>query len=79
MTTKFEVARLGKYEDWIDQQISETVREIVTEFYSVDDPSELSREQIDSINEWVEEHDPFFLGPRFREMIDDWYYENEES
>ena len=77
MTKQFEVPRLHKYEDWVDQQIADTVHEIVTEFYEVDSFDELTEEQVDSINQWVEENDPFFLGPRFREMIDNWYYENE--
>lgn len=79
MTKQFEVPRLHKYEDWVDQQIADTVHEIVTEFYEVDGFDELTEEQVDSINQWVEVNDPFFLGPRFREMIDNWYYENEEQ
>ena len=79
MNKPFEVARLGKYEDWIDQQICDTVYEIITEFYGVDDPNELTAEQINDVQQWCEEHDPHYLGPRFREVIDDWYYENGES
>ena len=79
MAKQFEVARLGKYEDWIDQQICDTVYEIITEFYSVDDPNELTVEQINDVQQWCEEHDPHYLGPRFREVIDDWHYENGEE
>jgi len=76
MTKKFEVVRLHKYEDWIDQQIADTVYELINDFYGVDDPNDLTAEQINSISEWVEQHDSFYLGPRFRLVIDDWNYEN---
>lgn len=76
MTKQFEVVRLHKYEEWIDQQICDTVYELITDFYGVDDPNTLSEEQINSIKDWVEENDPMYLGPRFNEVIDDWYYEN---
>jgi hypothetical protein len=79
MSKPFEVPRLDKYEDWVDQQICDTVYEIITEFYGVEDPNELTLEQINSIEEWAEKNDPFYLGPRFREVIDDWKYENEET
>ena len=79
MSKAFEVPRLGKYEDWVDQQISDTVYELITEFYGVEDPNELTEEQIQSVQQWCEQHDPFYLGPRFREVVDDWYYTNAEE
>lgn len=79
MAKQFEVPRLDKYEDWVDQQICDTVYELITEFYGVEDPNELTLEQITSIEEWTGKNDPFYLGPRFREIIDDWKYENEVS
>ena len=79
MSKPFEVNRLGKYEDWVDQQISDTVYELITEFYGVDDPNELSEEQIQSVQQWCEQNDPFYLGPRFREVVEDWYYTNSDE
>lgn len=79
MDKPFDVPRLHKYEDWVDQQIADTVYELVTEFYNIEDTNQLTEEQLKSISEWVDREDPYFLGPRFREMIDDWYYENGDS
>ena len=52
---KFEMRKPHKAEEYYENQIIEQVYEVITEFYGVDEITEITQEQINDIEEWREE------------------------
>lgn len=76
---KFEIPRLHKIEENIWYQIDEMVYQSVTDFYGVEMTEELTEEQVDSIQEYVNSFDenvgglyPMFVSS-LQNVIDQWH------
>ena len=77
----FEWNRIHKWEDNLEQSITESVFEVICEFYGVDDASELTQEQRDDVEGFREndlsEYSVMQIG--FSNFISYWDDENYEE
>ena len=77
----FEWNRIHKWEDNLEQSITESVFEVICEFYRVDDVSELTQEQRDDVEGFREndlgEYSVMQIG--FSNFISYWDDENYEE
>jgi hypothetical protein len=63
-----------KTEEWIENEISEAVFNIVTEQYGIEDVTELSKDQLNEVMQWAENHLPAFslLKVGFTNISESW-------
>jgi hypothetical protein len=81
MSEEFEVKKLHKWADNIESILSDWASEEIEVFYGVDDILELTGEQIQEVENWVDletgtGYDYVLIG--FRNLISFWEGENQE-
>lgn len=80
MRNKFEWERMYKWEDNYEQEIANDVRSQISEHYGVEDEFDLTKEQIQEVEEFREsmnEYSVMYSG--FTAIIDSWYSEYEDD
>lgn len=74
----FEWNRIHKWEENIEREVTDSVREYVCEFYGVDEIGELTEEQMNEVQafrEELNEYSPMQWG--FSNIYSEWEMENE--
>jgi len=74
----FNWPRSHKFDEWVEQQMIESVYEYILEFYNIKDINELTQEQIDDIEKWryedLSEYSPLQWGFSF--LVAEWDMNN---
>ena len=75
---KFEWKRQGKTLDRLENEATESAEEVVKSFFSVENSSSLTEEQMREVYEYSESDDfDSFLGLALRNIVNYWQDENE--
>ena len=82
MTQKFDVPKIHKWADNIENILTEWSIETVQEHFGVDDTDQLTPEQINEVRDYVDESDDKWynwvtLG--FRNVVNSWDIENDND
>ena len=73
----FEWERMHKWEDNYEVQIIDDVRDVVKEYYDVEDEYDLTKEQIDDLTQFRDENEMSIMWVGFNALINNWLEENE--
>jgi hypothetical protein len=82
MTQKFDVPKIHKWADNIENQLTEWAVETVEEHFGVDDTDTLTEEQINEVREYVDESDDTWYSwvtIGFRNIVNSWDNNNEHD
>lgn len=82
MSTKFEVHRAHKMLDWVESEVTQWAEGLITEHFGVEDPNDLTREQMIEVCEVYEQIDTDYgdtLSIGFLNVIRWWESENEDE
>lgn len=71
----FEWERMHKWEDNYEVQIIDDVRDVVKEYYDVEDEYDLTKEQIDDLTTFRDEHEMSIMWVGFNALINNWLEE----
>ncbi len=79
--SEFEWHRMHKHEEQIENDVYDRVQTQLLEHYEIEDIGELSKEQMDQVMAWREEHvseySPMYGG--FADCYNQWENEQEDS
>jgi len=73
----FKWERMYKWEDNYEAQIIDDVRDVVKEYYDVEDEYDLTKEQIDDLAQFRDENEMSIMWVGFNSLINNWLEENE--
>ena len=73
----FKWERMYKWEDNYEAQIIDDVRDVVKEYYDVEDEYDLTKEQIDDLTQFRDENEMSIMWVGFNSLINNWLEENE--
>ena len=73
----FEWEKMYKWEDNYEVQIIDDVRDVVKEYYNVEDEYDLTKEQIDDLTQFRDENEMSIMWVGFNALINNWLEENE--
>ena len=73
----FKWERMYKWEDNYEAQIIDDVRDVVKEYYDVEDEYDLTKEQIDDLTQFRDENGMSIMWVGFNSLINNWLEENE--
>lgn len=74
----FEWYKMYKSEEWVEMEVTDRVFDYVTEYYGVDEVSQLTEEQIDEIRTFYDEMNEYSaMCIGFSNLINNWESENE--
>ena len=76
----FDMPRIHKLEEWVEREMTESVRDYVQEWFQVEDVIHLTEKQITEIENFVmtlSDYSPIQLG--YFNIIDEWKAENESA
>ena len=71
----FEWERMHKWEDNYEVQIIDDVRDVVKEYYDVEDEYDLTKEQIDDLTKFRDDHEMSIMWVGFNALINNWLEE----
>lgn len=75
---KFEIHKLHKFEDWLEQECTEYAVERILEHFGVDAVEELTKDQIMQVVDYSEEIDNSWVSLGLRNAVNTWESENDE-
>lgn len=76
----FDMPRIHKLEEWVEREMTESVRDYVQEWFQVEDVIHLTEKQVTEIENFVmtlSDYSPVQLG--YFNIIDEWKDENESA
>lgn len=76
----FDMPRIHKLEEWVEREMTESVRDYVQEWFQVEDVIHLTEKQVTEIENFVmtlSDYSPVQLG--YFNIIDEWKEENESA
>jgi NADH dehydrogenase FAD-containing subunit len=76
----FDMPRIHKLEEWVEREMTESVRDYVQEWFQVEDVIHLTEKQVTEVENFVmtlSDYSPVQLG--YFNIIDEWKEENESA
>jgi len=79
MSKNFEWERMHKWEDNYEMQIIDDVRDVVKDYYGVEDEYDLVKDEIDELIKFKDDNEMSIMWIGFNTLINNWLEEHGEE